>query len=264
MFTSKELNVLICIAEEKSVTKAAERLNITAPAVSCMLRKLEDRLNLNLFTYSKLSMALTDCGQAIYDSVSIHYHALNDIEKSLMGDGSTHIMMYLDNDFYFLECTIRNFLSSVGYTATITNKRKETITYDIEICKTSEKSHFNKIIFEFALLSNGDSANILVMDKSITKASYFDLIEKRLNSIAVKKHLYTNDINEQLEMLNSGISYLLIPLTGVIAQLATKSFKKTNLIKVEGEIRLHNKNDMPENIYNNFLSILNEAHHSHL
>lgn len=236
MFTSRELNTFICIAEEKSVKKAAERLSITAPAVSCMIRKLEERLNLNLFNYSNLSMEMTNCGKAIYDSVSVYYHALRDIEISLMNSKSKHIMVYLSNDFYFLECTIKHFMASIGYTATITNKKTSTITYDIEISKKNSPSKYNGVYFDFIILSNGNDSKTLTMEESISKTSYFNLLINKIEALGFVQYKFTNSVTEQLEMLNNGISSMVIPKAGTLSQLVGDSFPRKSLMTIRGEV----------------------------
>lgn len=257
MFTSRELNTFICVAEEKSVKKAAERLSITAPAVSCMIKKLEERLNLNLFNYSNLSMEMTNCGQAIYESVSVYYHALHDIEKSLTKDNSIHIMVYLNKDFYFLEYTIKHFLSSLGYTATITNKRSSAIMYDIEFCRSNMLSKTKSISFDFLLLSNSHNVKTLTMDDNLNDTSYFKLLTKKIESFGFNQYLFSNEVNEQLEMLNSGISNLVIPSSGILSQLMVDSFPSRHLIKINGEVKLNYNNNITEKTYAALMDTLN-------
>ncbi|WP_432261923.1 LysR family transcriptional regulator [Cupriavidus sp. TMH.W2] len=48
-----------------NVTRAAEALHVTQPAVSGQLRQLEEELGLQLFTRTKSSVALTQCGQEL-------------------------------------------------------------------------------------------------------------------------------------------------------------------------------------------------------
>lgn len=257
MFTSRELNTFIGVAEERSVKKAAERLNISAPAVSCMIRKLEERLNLNLFNYTNLSMEMTGCGQAIYDSVSVYYHALHGIETSLMSGKSTHIMVYLSKDFYFLECTIKHFMASIGYTTTITKKRTSTIIYDIEICRRNTPSKKNSVNFDFILLSNGKNSNTLTMEESINRTSYFDSLINKIDELGFVQCKFTNSVNEQLEILNNGISDLVIPKAGILSQLVSDSFTRECLMTITGEVIFNNnRSTVSENTHTALMSAL--------
>ncbi len=57
------IEYVIAIAEEKSISKAAERLYITQPALSQRLKKLEEELGTPLFKREGNSMNLTDAGR---------------------------------------------------------------------------------------------------------------------------------------------------------------------------------------------------------
>ncbi|EDM3454306.1 hypothetical protein CRR07_23055 [Salmonella enterica subsp. enterica serovar Montevideo] len=257
MFTSRELNTFICVAEEKSVKKAAERLSITAPAVSCMIKKLEERLNFNLFKYSKLSMEMTNCGQAIYDSVSVYYHALHGIETSLMSGKSKHVMVYLSKDFYFLEATIKHFMASIGYTTTITKKRTRAIIYDIEICRSNTPSKKNGVKFDFFILSNGDYSKTLTMEEDINKTSYFDSLMNKVDGLGFVQFKFTNSVYDQLEIINNGMSNLVIPKAGVLSQLVIDSFTRKYLMTISGEVKFNsNKSNISACTHTALLSAL--------
>ena len=45
----KELEYILVIAQEKNISKAAERLYVSQPALSRALLKVEDRLGVSLF-----------------------------------------------------------------------------------------------------------------------------------------------------------------------------------------------------------------------
>ena len=44
-----QLEIFLCIARERSFSKAAERLRISQPSVSIQIRNLEDSLEVKLF-----------------------------------------------------------------------------------------------------------------------------------------------------------------------------------------------------------------------
>ena len=53
-------------AREKSVTRAAEKLHVSQPAVSTQIRGLEQALGEKLFTRSGRTLALTEAGRVVY------------------------------------------------------------------------------------------------------------------------------------------------------------------------------------------------------
>ncbi|WP_026402282.1 LysR family transcriptional regulator [Actinomadura rifamycini] len=61
------LRYFVTVAEEGNLTRAAERLYVSQPALTKQIRQLEARLGVRLFTRSRAGMALTDPGRALAD-----------------------------------------------------------------------------------------------------------------------------------------------------------------------------------------------------
>lgn len=57
-----QLRAFVTVAREGNLTRAAERLHLTQPAVSLQIKALQAHLNLQLFTRTPSGMALTDDG----------------------------------------------------------------------------------------------------------------------------------------------------------------------------------------------------------
>lgn len=64
------LRYFAAVAEEGSLTGAAERLFVSQPALTKQIRRLEDDLGVRLFTRSRLGMALTEAGRELAARVS--------------------------------------------------------------------------------------------------------------------------------------------------------------------------------------------------
>ena len=60
---TKLIEYIIAIAEEKSLSKAAERLYLSQPALSQRLKKLEEELGTPLFIRGKDGLSITDAGR---------------------------------------------------------------------------------------------------------------------------------------------------------------------------------------------------------
>lgn len=61
------LRYFVTVAEEGNLTRAAERLFVSQPALTKQIRQLENRLGVRLFTRSRAGMALTEPGRALAD-----------------------------------------------------------------------------------------------------------------------------------------------------------------------------------------------------
>lgn len=61
------LRAFVAVAEEGHMTRAAERLHVSQPAVSGQIKALEDEFNLRLFQRNANGMALTVAGRSLLD-----------------------------------------------------------------------------------------------------------------------------------------------------------------------------------------------------
>ena len=96
----------IAIAEEKSLSKAAERLYLSQPALSQRLKKLEDELGTKLFTRERDGLMLTDAGRIYINGghsiLQIKREALRKI--SSLAHGSKNSLRFTCASSSALEC----------------------------------------------------------------------------------------------------------------------------------------------------------------
>ncbi|WP_017349227.1 LysR family transcriptional regulator [Pantoea sp. A4] len=76
-----DLIYLVMVAQERSFTRAAAKLGVSQSALSHAIRGLEERLNVRLLTRTTRSVAPTEAGERLVQSVE---PMLNDIEKALV------------------------------------------------------------------------------------------------------------------------------------------------------------------------------------
>ena len=60
-----QLRAFVTVAHEGNLTRAAETLHVTQPAVSLQIKLLQERLNLTLFTRTSAGMKLTNEGSKL-------------------------------------------------------------------------------------------------------------------------------------------------------------------------------------------------------
>jgi len=63
----RHLRALIAVAEEGHITRAAERLGVAQPALSRLIKTIEQDINLQLFRRMPRGVALTEAGRAFID-----------------------------------------------------------------------------------------------------------------------------------------------------------------------------------------------------
>jgi len=77
---SRHLRLVAEISRTESVTRAADRLNVTQSAVSHQLRELEDKLGTAMFVRSGRRMLLTPAGRVLWDAAQPVLDAIDQVE----------------------------------------------------------------------------------------------------------------------------------------------------------------------------------------
>lgn len=85
MLDTKGLRCFLIVAEELSFSRAAERLHVAQPALTRIVKRLEDRLGGRLFDRDTRNVALTELGEALLEDVRTLLVNLNAIETKAKG-----------------------------------------------------------------------------------------------------------------------------------------------------------------------------------
>lgn len=120
------------IAEEKGLTRAAKRLNMSQPSVSLALQKLEDQLGCQLIFRGSRHFALTSRGEKIYQECAEMFRAVDRIGV-LTEDRN-------DEEFGELRLSIISQLHSplVDEAIRLYHQRHPSITWRIEVQNSAE------------------------------------------------------------------------------------------------------------------------------
>ncbi len=102
-----QLRTFVAVAEQGHLTRAAERLHITQPAVSSQIKALEEELGVALFERNHSGVTLTKAGQALLPEAEKTLAAANQLlntAKSLQGfvSGKVKLGTILDPDVLHL------------------------------------------------------------------------------------------------------------------------------------------------------------------
>src|SRR5262245_38939959 len=80
LLDSRHLRLIAEVARTESVTRAADRLNVTQSAVSHQLRELEDRLGTPIFVRSGRRMLPTPAGRLLVEAAAQVLDSISDVE----------------------------------------------------------------------------------------------------------------------------------------------------------------------------------------
>ena len=72
-----DLYAFLLVAQEKSFTKAAQKLGVSSPALSKTIRLLEQRLGIQLFTRTTRTVSLTQAGEQLFRTAEQSFHKLD-------------------------------------------------------------------------------------------------------------------------------------------------------------------------------------------
>ncbi|MGL4848929.1 MAG: LysR family transcriptional regulator [Clostridium sp.] len=189
-----QLKYFQCVAKHENISKAAEELHISQPSLSITIKRLEDELNVPLFTRKGRSIEINTFGEHFLKHVN---SIINQIENSKLellevyGKKNKHLTISASTSF-FLEGVLKDFLlikEEITMSQTI-NTNGEIID------KLKERS------IDFAITSPP------IVDPSIET---IDLIEEEIVVVIPKTHIlaykgmvYLNELkNEEFISLAS-------------------------------------------------------------
>lgn len=152
--TFQTLDYIIAIAEERSISRAADRLLISQPALSRQLKRLEDRLGAKLFVREHNEMRLTDAGIIYVNGArsiqNVHEHALEDIRK-LSQSGRRQITFIFNNSLLpgfftnilpeFRKLHPHTLISTIHGNAAIAKDYLSNGMADLAVAATGEPAH---------------------------------------------------------------------------------------------------------------------------
>lgn len=86
--TLKQLEFFRAVAEDKSILKAARKMNMAQPPVSRQIELLEEELGAKLFFRSNRGVQLTEAGEAFYKQLDSVFDSLEALKDSVSLPGS--------------------------------------------------------------------------------------------------------------------------------------------------------------------------------
>jgi DNA-binding transcriptional LysR family regulator len=253
-YTLHQLHVFTKVVETRSITKAAEELFMTQPAVSIQLKKLQEQFDIPLTEVVRKRMRITEFGMEIYrmaERVLNEVHAINYKTQAFKGllTGRLSISV-VSTGKYVMPYFLADFMKShpgLELSMDVTNKSKvigSLTSGEIDFALVSvlpEKLN----IYEEALLDNelyfvGNKNHSLPKSKlskseleneslifreegSATRKIMEDFFEQKSLRVRKKFELTSNEAVKQAVLAGLGIS--MMPIIGIREELLHKRMK---------------------------------------
>jgi DNA-binding transcriptional LysR family regulator len=253
-YTLHQLQIFTKVVETKSITKAAEELYMTQPAISIQLKKLQDQFDIPLTEIVKKRLRVTDFGMEIYrmsEKILSEVHAINyktqaykgllsgRLSVSVVSTGK-YVMPYFLSDFMRLH-------EGIDLIMDVTNKAKviESLSNgDIDFALVSvlpdkmdvheEVLMDNELYFvankNFELAKNKLSRDelekhaLIYREEGSATRKFMEEYFKQKNLRARKKiELTSNEAVKQAIIAGLGIS--IMPIIGIREELKNKKLK---------------------------------------
>lgn len=155
--------IFVEVADEKNITRASEKLNISQPAVTRHIKNLENELNIILFNRTK-GMELTEAGKKLYKEISTQVKQIVDIDRKYCTKNEILLGTYATMLSKVLSGPIAEFYSENkdAKITTVTDNSKmlknplETGEYDILVIRKFEKSEYDNKKYKYISLGNID------------------------------------------------------------------------------------------------------------
>lgn len=289
-YTLNQLQIFLKIAQTGSVTKAAEELYLTQPAVSIQLKNFQDQFDVPLTEVVGRQIYITDFGKEIAEVAENILNQVNEINfKSLAHKGQLVGRLKISivsTGKYVMPFFLAGFMKEnpgVDLIMDVTNKRKvlkslennevdfslvsilpETIAVnkidllDNKLYLVGNKSVKNKSRISVSDLS-GEIPLIFREQGSGTRQTMERFIEKNKIKVQKKMELTSNEAVKQAVL--AGLGYSIMPLIGIKSEIKSGQLR---IIPVKGlpiktvwrMIWVKGKNLSP--VANAFLKYVNE------
>lgn len=271
-YTLHQLKIFLKVAEYQSITKAADELHLTQPAISIQLKKLQEQFDLPLTEVVGRQLYITDFGKEIMvrskrildESEAIKYtidqykgYISGKIKISLVSTGK-YVMPY------FLKAFIDKY-PGIEISIDVSNKNKviEGLAKNESdfslVSVVPEDLNVNRVELmenKLYLVGNAEYQGSLKLrdleketllfreEGSATRKAMLDFLEK--NKITVRKSMQLVSNEAIKQAINAGLGFSVVPLIGLRTALTSENMRifplkglpiitKWNLIYAKGK-----------------------------
>ncbi len=259
-YTLNQLRVYLKVVETRSITKAAEELHLTQPAVSIQLKNFQDQFDISLIEVINKRIFITDFGMEIAESAEKIMTEVNAIDYkmhsfqgqltgklkiSVVSTGK-YIAPYFVSDFIKKNPGVELFMDVTNKAQVIMSLEKNEVDFSL-VSVLPENLNLDKIeLMQNKLFLIGQYDDQLpgkVYDKKIFKnipliyrergSGTRHVMEKfiKKNDLPVIKKMELTSNETVKQAVIAGLGYSIMPLIGLKNELLNKQLK---IIPVKG------------------------------
>ena len=242
-YTLNQLQIFLKIVETESITKAAEELHLTQPAVSIQLKNFQDQFDIPLTEVLGRKIHITDFGREIAVSAENIIYQVNAINnKSLAYKGQMtgklkiavvstgkYVMPYFLSEFMHMNSGIQLYMDVTNKSKVIESLEKNEIDFAlvsilpaaINIEKIDLLPNKLFLIGNEKTNSNIEDLPLIFREKgSGTRQAMEQFIQKKKLSVLKKMELSTNEAVKQA--IIAGLGYSIMPIIGIKNEMINK------------------------------------------
>lgn len=241
-YTLNQLRIYLKITQTLSITKSAEQLNLTQPAISIQLKNFQQQFDYPLIEIIQRRIHVTALGKEIalaaesiiseidninYRSQNFKNNLAGHLRISIVSTGK-YIMPYFLSDF------LKNNVN-IDLTMDVTNKSKviqSLLDNEIDFALVSilpddiQVEKFNLIPNELYLVGNKEVGPVIKIEEQLASTPFIfrekgsgtrQVMEKFIakNKIKIKKKLELTSNEAVKHAIISGLGYSIMPLIGI-------------------------------------------------
>lgn len=214
--------IFYIVAKNKNITKGAYELNISQPAISRIIKTLEEQIGFKLFIREKKGVILTREGKRLFDDIKNEIAKLISIDKNInekrdidfnISISPLLLTNWLANKFNLNHFNIDNFSFHEIYNLNELNTKIMNGSIDCAIVNENTFYKFDKDIeiikipnFHIGLYESENNKNKNSIIVPTSNHIYTQIINKLIqkNKLSYKNKIYTNDFNSILKLVQLG------------------------------------------------------------
>lgn len=242
-YTLNQLQIFLKIVETESITKAAEELHLTQPAVSIQLKNLQDQFDIPLTEVLGRKIHITDFGREIAVSAENIINQVNAINnKTLAFKGQLtgklkiavvstgkYVMPYFLSEFMHKNSGVQLNMDVTNKSKVIESLEKNEIDFAlVSILPAAINIEKIDLLPNKLFLIGNEKTNKNIEDLPLifrekgsgTRQAMEQFIQKKKLSVLKKMELSTNEAVKQA--IIAGLGYSIMPIIGIKNELMSK------------------------------------------